>query len=922
MEGPELEAAFDEFIKRLFSDAVANNIAAIGITDYFMIEGYKKVKSYLASSEKMQRCFPDESLRHKVKEIYVFPNIELRLDTFVGQGASSVNYHVIFSDSVSERDIEQNFLNQLDFKHDAGGKHPLTLENIMELGKAIKDNNGNKGSELCVGLENVTVSYDIILETLKNNPSFEGKYLIAIPVDEDLSQISWNGRDYTTRRILYKQAHVLLTANKRTAKWALAEGEEESRIKEFGSIKPCIWGSDAHGYERLFKPEHDKHCWLKADPSFEGLMQIVYEPGARVRIQNNYPGEKDPHQIIESITFSDENFQQEPVVFNDSLTCIIGGKSTGKSLLLRQLASTIDLPYVKEQEEISLYPRKPFDVKGATVLWKDGTTEGRKIVYIPQTYLNKTIDNPEESTAISKIIESVLLQESDIHTAYDVFKGKIEKIKRKTQTDIQVFIETLQKLKTIEGEIKREGTSSTFEETIKTLESQRGELAEKVNISQAEIDRFGELERKIQTVNSEISTLTTELGKLTELESPAIVIPGYFESLDGLSIQHYLRDDFPQSENSLQDLIDQVSKNIKSLWEPAIDEIKLRIKTKIEGKNKMLGEFHSEYDILKDKVAQNVQLQKLTIRITDEEAKLQSAKTRELQRDSYKKKYNDLKVNILKSQSDYLTAYQEYGTVIRSTGTKKDTALVFDAKVVWKREPFIGAVSSIFNNKNYSPFRTQYNFDLADLKDTDYGIKLLQNIWEAMDNSAGYGGLTVKSGYTLEKVLQQLFDDWYNIHYVVKSGNDTVEEMSPGKKALVLLELLISLEDSKCPILIDQPEDDLDNRSIYCDLVQFIRRKKEERQIIIVTHNANVVLGADSEEVIIANQHGKDTENANFRFEYRSGAIENDEILKDASGTILPGILNKAGIQTQICDILEGGRAAFQLRQNKYALIT
>ena len=55
--------------------------------------------------------------------------------------------------------------------------------------------------------------------------------------------------------------------------------------------------------------------------------------------------------------------------------------------------------------------------------------------------------------------------------------------------------------------------------------------------------------------------------------------------------------------------------------------------------------------------------------------------------------------------------------------------------------------------------------------------------------------------------------------------------MSPGKKALVLLEMLISLEDSKCPILIDQPEDDLDNRSIYNDLVQYIRRKKKERQI-------------------------------------------------------------------------------------------
>ena len=98
-----------------------------------------------------------------------------------------------------------------------------------------------------------------------------------------------------------------------------------------------------------------------------------------------------------------------------------------------------------------------------------------------------------------------------------------------------------------------------------------------------------------------------------------------------------------------------------------------------------------------------------------------------------------------------------------------------------------------------------------------------------------------------------------------------------------------------------------------------IRRKKKERQIIIVTHNANVVLGADAEEIIIANQDGIGTENAEKRFEYRSGAIENDEILTDDTGVTLKGILNQNGIQTQICDILEGGRPAFKLRQNKYA---
>ena len=139
--------------------------------------------------------------------------------------------------------------------------------------------------------------------------------------------------------------------------------------------------------------------------------------------------------------------------------------------------------------------------------------------------------------------------------------------------------------------------------------------------------------------------------------------------------------------------------------------------------------------------------------------------------------------------------------------------------------------------------------------------------------------------------------------------------MSPGKKALVLLEMIVNMDSSNCPLLIDKPEDDLDNRSVYNELVQYLRKKKHERQIIVVTHNANVVIGADAEEVIIANQDGEGTENYSGRFEYRCGAIENISPIRVNDETILDGVLNATGIQQQICDILEGGKEAFDLRR-------
>jgi ABC-type cobalamin/Fe3+-siderophores transport system ATPase subunit len=147
---------------------------------------------------------------------------------------------------------------------------------------------------------------------------------------------------------------------------------------------------------------------------------------------------------------------------------------------------------------------------------------------------------------------------------------------------------------------------------------------------------------------------------------------------------------------------------------------------------------------------------------------------------------------------------------------------------------------------------------------------------------------------------------------------DTIDVMSPGKKALVLLKLLISLAESNCPILIDQPEDDLDNRSIFNDLIPFIKTKKKDRQIIIVTHNANIVLGSDAEEIIIANQNGRDSPQCERRFEYRSGSIENAEPVCKVTGELADGILNCQGIQQHICEILEGGVKAFELRKHKY----
>jgi len=74
----------------------------------------------------------------------------------------------------------------------------------------------------------------------------------------------------------------------------LSENKEEY-VKEFFSLKPCIHGSDAHCYEKLFRPDKNRYCWVKSIPTFEGIRQMLFEPKERVYIGETFPNKKQPY---------------------------------------------------------------------------------------------------------------------------------------------------------------------------------------------------------------------------------------------------------------------------------------------------------------------------------------------------------------------------------------------------------------------------------------------------------------------------------------------------------------------------------------------------------------------------------------------------------------------------------------------------
>ena len=151
--------------------------------------------------------------------------------------------------------------------------------------------------------------------------------------------------------------------------------------------------------------------------------------------------------------------------------------------------------------------------------------------------------------------------------------------------------------------------------------------------------------------------------------------------------------------------------------------------------------------------------------------------------------------------------------------------------------------------------------------------------------------------------LKQLYDFAYSLDYLsskyeLRLGGKNLNELSPGEKGLLLLIFYLQLDKKNRPLIIDQPEDNLDNESIFKVLAKCIRHAKKHRQVILVTHNPNLAVGADAEQIVFVQLE----KSANYKFSYESGAIENP-------------ILNG-----RIVNVLEGSQPAFVKRRLKYGI--
>ena len=880
-------------------------IAAVGITDYFSMENYKKIKA--------------DGILDKYID-FIFPNIELRCLPL--KDGVMMNVHLLINPSFVDK-VDTVVLSNLKYKFSTG-EYCARKEDLIRYGKDL-DSTLDDYHAYRKGVDSFHINFDDITSLFSNHPECRENILVLLPnrsTDGASAVANPNSPSqdlvdlFEYRKDLYRVTNLILSAT--PSDIAYFSGLKENKPER---LLPCVWGCDAHKNAAIFEPLDNeqkstkRYCWIKADPSWEGLKQTLFEPTERVKIQEFCPADRiDTYRIIDKIVIEDDNiphrFSNEAIKINENLTCIIGLKSTGKSVLLQNIAYAIDSVEVDSRLNAAYQNKKRVWLFPVKVYWKDGTisykgsVDDKKIVYIPQSYLNKLMDDNSEKTEIDSIIENIISQNKEFCQLQKIFDTKLIEVKK--QIDAQI-LELVYKKKEFEAQnavIKDLGKKESITNNIIALKNKKEALVKALNISKDDIEKYDAAVNNKRCLEQEIACLNADRQSI-DLDNPIVVKTSFDDILDS------------QIKGAMDAIISEITNQSNMLWTEKKALLLSQIDHRLVSLKSNLSECIAIIDSLQPMIDDNAEVKKIEANLRLEESNLERICQENEKLSNIEEEMNRIISTILSLTTARECEYDEFAEQFKSI-VFKDTNENFKIIAIKRRRRtlFNETISKVFTQ---SALKSIHNGVFKDINSDNFILE--SEFDEACKESfikAILSNDTQKvllSKYDKEHALQELLSDFDNIIYTVEMDGDLIESMSPGKKALVLLKLLISHDESKCPILLDQPEDDLDNLSIVSELVSFIKARKLDRQIILVTHNANLVLGCDAEEVIVANQQIEGnplTKNKEFRFEYRSGSIENITISNTDT------FLGSKGIQSHICNILEGGKEAFIARRNKY----
>lgn len=872
----------DEVWERYIDALEKSDVTVFGITDYFSISNYIKVKEY----QKQDR----------LKGKFLLANVEMRIYP-VTDKSKLINIHAIFDPFLDVADIEREFFRQLQFTYN-DASYSCIDNDLAKLGRIV-ENNPNLADDVAIkkGIDAFAVSYEALKKVI-DKAFFKGHVIIALSngsKDGVTGILNQEGNMQPLRKEITRMSDIILSGNPGDVEYfSGAKTSVEEVVSTYGSLKPCIIGSDAHSLDNVGVFPNDRITWIKADPTFEGLKQILFEPKERVRISDAIPDFKYDYNIIDHVVLNTAGVWNQTIPLNQNLNTIIGGRSTGKSTLLASMAAKFQK--IKNDENYDF-------IKGLSdnvhVFWRDGLeADNKEIEYFTQNEIANIISRRDSD----KLFLEILISLPNMREAYEKFKADEAAKFASIQAKVSLFFEKRRQYNEKNAYVKTLGDKEGIKREIEKFAKERDTIQRNLTDKKELLERFQIAAKELADLRTKEVVMRQDLEILNLLSSsnllsinPSVSWLGLTEDISQ-KVSEEIQKVLAQSNSHLQDFV----KDLISKEDNAFKALAREINEKQNASDYQEGKkIFDENKNLSHVMEQISNLSKQILLINKESQILEELS----------KECKTIASDLLNEHLSYLDMMNSIASVLRIQHDNITLSAGYELKKDLEEK-----LNECISLRSASMNALIVNVIFQYQKKTKDSIK---ECLKDLLNKALRGEITFKNGYDVQSFISMILSgNWFSLQYSVDYEGDNLSDMSPGKRSFVVLKLLLDFSDKKCPILIDQPEDNLDNRAIYNELVKYVREKKKERQIILVTHNPNIVVGADSEEVIVANQNGKNAPNdRGIKFQYVHGSLENTSArITDDNEPIL----YRCGIREHVCDILEGGENAFRDRENKY----
>jgi energy-coupling factor transporter ATP-binding protein EcfA2 len=743
-----------------------------------------------------------------------------------------------------------------------------------------------------------------LLSELNQDEKFKDKFLLWLPYDEygGIDEIDPNSDEWIKSNYI-RTTDILGSSRQKQIDFFLwksdlkTDGTAKFTQDQFRGWflrkKACIKGSDSHSQDYPIGKLKDKdskpiekYCWIKAEPTFEGLKQIVYEPETRIFIGEEKP--KKPINTIDSITLKipdDAKVDEDKFCFagNNStynlspyFNCFIGGRGSGKSTILDFLGLHSNNPDSPKKFWDNLSPsfdpneKSNFNFSGTEIFEFLAQSEIETFARDKSKFTQAIYDRANSHAG--NILE-------EYEEAIESLKGKLGQI-----------IQAVSDLKNLEDQkVGKEKEKRTLESSVKVLSSKEyNEVITGITNKSKELQKLEDWKENISDLKNSLSELIPESEseepkekvEKTEYEKAYdLAITKIAEAVELLKEEKFTEE--TKKESEIKKALVDLENKAKALIEKAgytpesVEQIKSapqkitnleseikNLTTQIEAKAKVIATLESVVNGL------NTNKQNYETKITEILKPLQ---------DLLKKQFEDNQGKDIKQISlEY--SFNEKGAwvTLAEEFYNHFFSKYHDTERGKEVCEFITGNEQTFSKNSFDDVRKI--IQQSQKNDKKY-TKFLDEVFKEEKNFQIFQAIRGKHLYDvkLNKIIQ------------VKYDNRDVEQASFGQRCTAVVVILLLF--GNYPLIIDEPEAHLDSSLIANYLVPLLKEKKSDRQIIFATHNANFVINGDAEKIFILKNESGQTEVIETTIE---DTKNREELLK-----------------------LEGGKEAFEKRGEK-----